>query len=54
MSGEERDKELKIELERIVRILEKRVRPEKIVLFGSLASGKVHPESDSDLLKKIS
>lgn len=50
MSGEERGKELKIELERILEVLRKRVRPEKIILFGSLASGRFRPESDIDLL----
>jgi len=50
MSGEERGKELKAELERIVGVLERRVRPEKVILFGSLASGRLRPESDIDLL----
>jgi len=50
MSGEERGKELKAELERILEVLRKRVRPEKVILFGSLASGRFRPESDIDLL----
>lgn len=50
MNGEERGKKLKAELERILAILRKRVRPEKIILFGSLASGRFRPESDIDLL----
>ena len=50
MSGEERAKELEAELERILEILRKRVRPEKVILFGSLASGRLKPESDIDLL----
>lgn len=31
-------------------VLTKRVRPEKVILFGSLASGRLRPESDIDLL----
>lgn len=50
MSSEDREKELKVELERILKILKERVRPEKVVLFGSLASGKLSPQSDIDLL----
>src|SRR3989338_7445919 len=50
MSGEERAKELEAELERILEILRKRVRPEKVILFGSLVSGRLKPESDIDLL----
>jgi len=50
MSGEERGKALKAELERILEILRKRVNPEKVILFGSLASGRLKPESDIDLL----
>ena len=50
MSGDERGKELKAELERLLRILKDQVHPEKIILFGSLASGRVTPESDIDLL----
>lgn len=50
MSGEERGKELKAELERIVNILKNRIHPEKVILFGSLASGRLRPESDIDLL----
>jgi len=50
MNGEERGKELEAELKRILVILEKRVRPEKVILFGSLASGRLNPQSDIDLL----
>ena len=50
MSGEERGKELTAELERILGILRNRVHPEKVILFGSLASGRLRPESDIDLL----
>ena len=38
------------ELQRILEVIEKEYRPEKIVLFGSLAEGGVHEWSDIDLL----
>ena len=41
---------LEAELQRILGIIREKVRPEKVVLFGSLASGKQRPESDIDLL----
>lgn len=50
MNGEERSRELKVELERILEILRKAVHPEKVILFGSLASGRLKAESDIDLL----
>ena len=50
MSHKDRNEELRSELERIVDTLQKRVQPEKIVLFGSLASGRLNPQSDIDLL----
>ena len=50
MSSEERGKELKAELERILGILKERIHPEKVILFGSLVSGRLRPESDIDLL----
>lgn len=34
--------------EDLVKIL-KKIKPEKIILFGSLAQGKVHPDSDIDI-----
>lgn len=37
-------------LERIVAVLVKEYGPEKIILFGSLASGYVHEGSDLDLV----
>lgn len=37
-------------IERIVRVLSKTYKPEKIVLFGSYAYGKPTEESDIDLL----
>lgn len=45
----QRKKELKQELDRIVKILVERYKPEKIILFGSLVSGKIHEWSDIDL-----
>lgn len=50
MKSEERYEELKVELERILDILRHQVRPEKVILFGSLVSGRLRPESDIDLL----
>jgi predicted nucleotidyltransferase len=40
---------LKKELEKLLPRLEK-LKPEKVILFGSLAKGKVHKESDVDLI----
>ena len=45
----ERQELLKAELSRIVRVLKERYQPEKIVLFGSFANGKLHEWSDIDL-----
>jgi len=50
MGDQERGMELKAELDRILAILSEKVCPEKVILFGSLASGKLTPESDIDLL----
>lgn len=47
---QEREKSLKDELERIVEVIKNEYAPEKIVLFGSLASDHVHEWSDIDLL----
>ncbi len=47
---EERQSELEKELSRIVGITVKEYAPEKIILFGSLAEGKLHEWSDIDLL----
>jgi uncharacterized protein len=47
---EERRKLLKQELDRIVEILKKEYAPEEIVLFGSVATGRIHAWSDIDLL----
>ncbi len=46
----ERKALLEKSLERIVAILIKEYRPEKIILFGSLATGEVSEVSDLDLL----
>jgi predicted nucleotidyltransferase len=47
--GEIRRKTLQAELDRIVPIIIDKYRPEKIILFGSLAEGRVHETSDLDL-----
>jgi predicted nucleotidyltransferase len=47
---EERKKALHQELDRIIGIIIKKYRPERIVLFGSLANDNVHEWSDIDLL----
>lgn len=46
----ERKDLLERSLERIVAVLVKEYRPEKIILFGSLASGYIHESSDLDLV----
>jgi len=35
-------------VDELVKIL-KKINPEKIILFGSVAQGKIHPDSDIDL-----
>ena len=47
---QEREKSLKEELGRIVAVIQDAYDPEKIVLFGSLATEAVHEWSDIDLL----
>lgn len=47
---EERQNELKKELDRIINIIVREYCPDKIILFGSLAEDKVHEWSDIDLL----
>ena len=49
-TDKDREKILKIELERIVKIIIKDYKPEKIILFGSLVHGEIHKWSDIDLL----
>jgi predicted nucleotidyltransferase len=46
----ERKKILEDELKRILEILRDKYKPEKIVLFGSLANRELHEWSDIDLL----
>jgi len=43
-------RQLSQELKRIVSVLKANYRPEKIVLYGSLAGGKVNRWSDLDLM----
>lgn len=50
MDKVERERLLKEELVRIVDILTKQYKPQKIILFGSLANGKINEWSDIDLL----
>jgi len=47
---QDREKSLKEELNRIVTVIQNAYDPEKIVLFGSLATDAVHEWSDIDLL----
>jgi len=47
---EKREKLLKEELTRIVKVLKDKYFTEKIILFGSLAKGEVHEWSDIDLI----
>jgi predicted nucleotidyltransferase len=42
--------QLETELEKIVRSIESNYQPDKIILFGSLAEGKVTVGSDIDLV----
>lgn len=46
----ERKKLLDEELNRIVEVIKRDYKPERIILFGSLADEKVHEWSDIDLL----
>lgn len=43
-------KTLRPVVRRIVKTLQEQYQPEKIILFGSYASGKARPDSDIDLL----
>lgn len=49
-SVEERQADLRKELDRIVDIIVKEYHPDKIIVFGSLAEDKVHEWSDIDML----
>jgi len=44
------------ELERIVEVLKNKYKPEKIIAYGSIATGKIHEWSDIDIaiIKKTS
>lgn len=46
----ERKKQLEAELERMVRVLSLDKTIQKMIVFGSLASGQIHEWSDIDLL----
>ena len=46
----QRKEALERELHKIVAILVEKYKPEKIILFGSLATGRIHEWSDVDLL----
>ena len=48
-SPQERRRLLEEELHRLVEILRREVDPERIILFGSLATGEIGPWSDIDL-----
>ena len=45
-----RKEQLEQELRRILEVILRDYKPERIILFGSLASGKVHEWSDIDLV----
>ena len=47
---EERKQSLHAELQRIIEVIKTEYRPEKIILFGSMAGGDIHEWSDIDLL----
>ena len=50
MTADQRSEILRNELKRIVSIIKKEYNPKKIILFGSLANGKIHQWSDIDML----
>lgn len=50
MLRELRRNELEKNLKSVIRVLKKSFKPEKIILFGSLATGRVSPDGDLDLL----
>ena len=45
----DRKNQLEEELKRIVKVISTSYKPEKLILFGSLANGEVHEWSDIDL-----
>lgn len=50
ITKELRHRQLDKDLHKVLRRLKKKYHPEKVILFGSLASGRVTPDSDIDLL----
>ena len=50
MHDEHRAQVLQSELDRFIRIVCEQMQPERVVLFGSLAHGRVHEWSDLDLV----
>ena len=46
----ERKRLLEQELERYLTLLTQHDQPEQVILFGSLVSGDLHPDSDIDLV----
>lgn len=49
LETKERSELLEAELSHIVDVLKKEYQPDKIILFGSFANGKIHQWSDIDL-----
>lgn len=45
-----RQERLKKNLKKILKTLKEKYHPEKVILYGSYATGKIHPDSDLDLL----
>ena len=48
--SEVRKQELDRDLKKLLRSLKKKYHPDKVILFGSLAKGRVSPDGDIDLL----
>lgn len=46
----EHHSEVKLILQRLIDLLIREYQPQKVVLFGSYASGEIHADSDIDLL----
>lgn len=46
----ERHQQLALELQRVLNLLLSQYHPDRIILFGSLVSGEIHPWSDIDLV----
>lgn len=43
-------KQLKVKVDKIVSLLAKQYQPEKVILFGSAATGLIHQDGDVDLV----